>query len=169
MAKGARIICIFRYRAQFRSIKCVAYDTSLVLVSRAPLAKIDAFKKRMGWNLPWFSSFGSDFNYDFHVTMDEAVAPIMYNYLNKEELKQKGETWFLEGEQPGVSVFLRDGSNIYHTYSTYTRGLDILMNTYNYLLDLTPMGRNESSPGEWVRHHDRYQDDSQNSNCGCTE
>ncbi|MGG3573958.1 DUF899 domain-containing protein [Bacillus gobiensis] len=145
-----------------------AYDTSLVLVSRAPLAKIDAFKKRMGWNVPWVSSFGSDFNYDFHVTMDESVAPVMYNYLNKEELEQKGETWFLKGEQPGVSVFLRDGNNIYHTYSAYTRGLDLLMTTYNYL-DLTPMGRNESIPGEWVRHHDRYQSDSQNSECSCRE
>lgn len=141
-----------------------AYDTSLALVSRAPLKKIDAFKKRMGWNIPWVSSFGSDFNYDFHVTTDESVTPVMYNYLNKEELEKKGDPDFLKGEQPGVSIFLRDGSNIYHTYSTYTRGFDILMNTYNYL-DLTPMGRNESSPLERVRHHDRYDHSKSSDSC----
>ncbi|MGH9789626.1 MAG: DUF899 domain-containing protein, partial [Candidatus Acidiferrales bacterium] len=75
-----------------------ARNTSLVLVSRAPLAKIEPFKKRMGWTVPWYSSFGSDFNYDFHVTMDEAVAPVEYNYREKAELVQKGETYFTQGE-----------------------------------------------------------------------
>ncbi len=108
-----------------------ARNTSLALVSRAPLARITPFKKRMGWTVPWFSSFGSDFNYDFHVTTDEAVAPVIYNYRDKAELLQRGEAYFTQGEQPGLSVFLRDGESVFHTYSTYTRGLDPLLGTYN--------------------------------------
>ena len=144
-----------------------ARDTALVLVSRAPLAKIAAFQARMGWTMPWYSSYGSDFNYDFHVTLDEAVAPVEYNYRDKTALKQAGQTDNMAGEQPGASVFLRDGERVYHTYSTYARGLDLLINTYNYL-DLTPLGRQEdweepagrsNSPVmAWVRHHDRYGD-----------
>ena len=142
-----------------------ARDTSLALVSRAPLARIEPFKARMGWTFPWFSSFGSDFNYDFHVTLDEAVMPVEYNYRDKADLVQKGETYFTQGESHGLSVFLRDGDSIFHTYSTYARGVDLLLNTYNYL-DLTPLGRQEDweePPGRsnspflaWVRHHDKY-------------
>lgn len=99
-----------------------ARNTSLVLVSRAPLKKIVPFKKRMGWKLPWYSSFGSDFNYDFHVTTDEAVAPIEYNYQDKATLEKKGETYHLHGEQPGMSVFIRDDEDrVFHAYSTRTR------------------------------------------------
>jgi predicted dithiol-disulfide oxidoreductase (DUF899 family) len=144
-----------------------ARDTALALVSRAPLDKIEPFKKRMGWTLPWYSSFGSDFNYDFHVTLDETVAPVEYNYRGKAELVQKGETYFTEGESHGLSAFLRDGDGIFHTYSTYARGTDLLAGTYNYL-DLTALGRQEDweeprgrSDGpfmHWVRHHDRYAD-----------
>jgi predicted dithiol-disulfide oxidoreductase (DUF899 family) len=75
----------------------------------------------MGWRAPWYSSFGSDFNYDFHVTLDEAVAPVEYNYRDKAELVQKGETYFTQGESHGLSVFLRDDDNVFHTYSTYAR------------------------------------------------
>ncbi len=152
-----------------------ARDTSLVLVSRAPLAKIEPFRKRMGWTVPWYSSFGSDFNYDFHVTMDEAVAPVEYNYREKAELVRKGETYFTEGESHGLSVFLRDGDRIFHTYSTYARGADLLDGTYNYL-DLTPLGRQEDweePPGRsdspflaWVRHHDRYGNENQERAAG---
>ena len=77
----------------------------------------------MGWSFPWYSSSGSDFNYDFHVTYDEAVAPVEYNYLGKAELLAKGEPWFTQGESHGLSVFLRDGKSVFHTYSTYARGL----------------------------------------------
>ena len=153
-----------------------ARNTSLVLVSRTPLARIEPFKKRMGWTVQWCSSFGSDFNYDFHVTLDEAIAPVEYNYTDKAELVQKGETYFTEGESHGLSVFLRDGKSIYHTYSTYARGTDLLLGTYNYL-DLTSLGRQEDweePPGRsdssflaWVRHHDRYEDDRERSGCGC--
>jgi predicted dithiol-disulfide oxidoreductase (DUF899 family) len=142
-----------------------ARDTSLALISRAPLAKIEPFKKRMGWTVPWYSSFGSDFNYDFHVTLDEAVAPVEYNYRDKAELVQKGESYFTQGESHGLSVFLREGDNIFRTYSTYARGTDQLVGTYTYL-DLTPLGRQEDweeSHGRsnspflaWVRHHDKY-------------
>jgi predicted dithiol-disulfide oxidoreductase (DUF899 family) len=92
-----------------------AANTSLVLVSRAPLSKIARFRARMGWTIPWFSSFGSDFNYDFHVTLDEAVAPVEYNYRDKEEFERRRESWFVKGEQPGLSVFLRAGDSVFHT------------------------------------------------------
>ena len=144
-----------------------ARKTSLALVSRAPMARIEPFRKRMRWTIPWYSSFGSDFNYDFHVTLDEAVAPVEYNYTDKAMLVQKGEAYFTQGESHGLSVFLRDGDTIFHTYSTYARGVDLVVGTYNYL-DLTPLGRQEDweePPGRsdgpfmaWVRHHDRYVD-----------
>ena len=134
------------------------HDVSLVVVSRALLADFQAFKKRMGWRFKWVSSHGSDFNYDFHVTVDEAVAPIEYNYRTKAELLQNGEPWFTEGENHGLSVFYKDaGGDVFHTYSTYARGTDLLVGAYNYL-DLTPKGRNETSIMDWVRYHDRYED-----------
>ncbi|MCA1655679.1 MAG: DUF899 domain-containing protein [Pseudonocardiaceae bacterium] len=117
-----------------------ARDTSLVAVSRAPLAKLTAFRERMGWTLPWYSSFGSDFNYDFHVTLDESVAPVEYNYRDREELLARYGN--AAGEGHGVSVFLRDGDTICHTYSAYARGTDLLNGTSNFL-DLTPLGRQE--------------------------
>ncbi|MFF0311128.1 DUF899 domain-containing protein [Streptosporangium sp. NPDC004379] len=133
--------------------------TTLALVSRAPYEKIEPFRERMGWDVPWYSSHGGDFNYDFHVTNDEAVAPVEYNYYDREALERRGLTPFLKGEAHGVSVFVRaDGGEggdgaVLHTYSSYGRGLDLLLGTYNYL-DLTPLGRqryvNEFS------HHDRY-------------
>ena len=142
-----------------------ARDTTLVLVSRAPLSRIEPFRARMGWSTPWYSSFGSDFNYDFHVTADEAVAPIEYNYRDRAELEERGHAYHVQGEQPGLSVFLRDGGSVLHTYSTYGRGLDALLGTYHYL-DLTPRGRQEGWGGMpdlgglsqgWLRHHDRYE------------
>ena len=151
-----------------------ARRTSLALVSRAPLAKIEPYRKRMGWTVPWYSSSGSDFNYDFHVTLDEAVAPVEYNYRDKAELLQRGESYFTQGESHGLSVFLRDGASIFHTYSTYARGGDLLLGTYNYL-DLTPLGRQEDweePPGRsdgpfmaWVRRHDAYDDDARAASC----
>jgi predicted dithiol-disulfide oxidoreductase (DUF899 family) len=137
-----------------------ARDTSLALVSRGPLAKLESFKARMGWTVPWYSSFGSDFNYDFHVTLDEDVAPVEYNYKDKEELVASGESWRLQSEQHGLSVFIRDEADrIFHTYSTYARGPELLDGTYNYL-DLTPLGRQEKKGAGlgWVRLHDQYQD-----------
>ncbi|MEU8269094.1 DUF899 domain-containing protein [Sphaerisporangium sp. NPDC049002] len=130
-------------------------DTSLALVSRAPLASIERFRKRMGWSVPWYSSEGGDFNYDFHASNDEAVAPVEYNYMDKATLEAKGMQFFTQGDGHGLSVFLRDGDRVFHTYSTYGRGPEVLLNTYNYL-DLTPLGR-QKYVNEFP-HHDRYDD-----------
>jgi len=129
-------------------------DTTFAVISRAPLPEIQVFQKRMGWRFKWVSSFGSDFNYDFQVsaTPDEkASGKAYYNY-------QVGE--FPSDERPGASVFYKKGDEIFHTYSAYARGLDILLPTYNWL-DMTAKGRDEDSlphPMAWVRHHDRYSD-----------
>ena len=128
-------------------------DVTVVVVSRAPLPRIEAFKRRMGWRFKWVSSYGSDFNYDYHVSFrkeDLAKGKVFYNY----ELRE------LQSEDlPGVSVFFRDSTGeVYHTYSSYDRGDELLIGTYNYL-DLVPKGRDEtglSPPMAWVRHHDRY-------------
>jgi predicted dithiol-disulfide oxidoreductase (DUF899 family) len=121
-------------------------DTSFALVSRAPLAKLEAYKKSRGWNVPWYSSFGSDFNYDFHVTLDESAAPIEYNYRSAAEMERP-----ITGEEHGLSVFFRLGADVFHTYSTYARGTEALTDSYS-LLDTTPYGRQqdwEDSPPGW--------------------
>ncbi|MBW4459049.1 MAG: DUF899 domain-containing protein [Nodosilinea sp. WJT8-NPBG4] len=122
-------------------------DTTFVLISRAPLAKLEQYKARQGWALPWVSSFGSDFNYDFHVTLDAAVAPVQYNYRDQEDQEQH----FMQGESHGMSVFFRIDDEVFHTYSTYARGCEGLTDAYS-LLDLTPYGRQqdfEDSPAGW--------------------
>ena len=134
-----------------------ARDTSFAVVSLASLAKIEPFKKRMGWTFRWLSSFGNDFNHDFQVSINVAEGSSEYNYTSAAALLKEGKIWFPKGELPGLSVFLRDGDSVYHTYSVYQRGLDLLLNTYNFL-DLTPLGRHEEdAPGQsWIRHHDKY-------------
>lgn len=140
-----------------------ARNTTLALVSRAPLEKLQAYKTRLGWNLPWYSSYESDFNYDFHVSISQEKGSTEYNYSEKPEMVKS-----LNGkkvEVPGTSVFLRDGNTIFHTYSSYARGGDLLLGTYNWL-DLTALGRQEAweqpegrSDGpfmNWVRRHDQY-------------
>jgi predicted dithiol-disulfide oxidoreductase (DUF899 family) len=128
-------------------------DVSFVVVSRAPLEQIEAFKRRMGWRFKWVSSFGSDFNFDYHVSFtpeQKAKGAIDYNYEKTE---------FPSEEAPGASVFYKDADgDVFHTYSSYGRGLDILIGAYNFL-DLAPKGRDEGSLAwsmAWVRHHDRY-------------
>jgi predicted dithiol-disulfide oxidoreductase (DUF899 family) len=126
-------------------------DTSFVLISRAPLAKLEAYKASKGWSVPWHSSFGSDFNYDFHVTLDEKVAPIEYNYQTRAEWEARRGPNTLEGEEHGLSVFFRVGDNVFHTYSAYARGTEGLTDAYS-LLDTTPYGRQEDfedSPPGW--------------------
>jgi predicted dithiol-disulfide oxidoreductase (DUF899 family) len=129
-------------------------DVTLVAISRAPLADIERFRKRMGWRFPWVSSHGSDFNYDFGVSFtpeEVAKGELTYNY---------GKWPFAYEEWPGISAFYKDDAgDVFHTYSTYGRGVEVMMGTYN-LLDLTPKGRNERDVPhkmEWVRHHDRYE------------
>ncbi|MGA8153427.1 MAG: thioredoxin family protein [Terriglobales bacterium] len=128
-------------------------DVTLVVVSRALMAQIEAFKKRMGWNFKWVSSFGSDFNRDYHVSFtkeEKAKGKVEYNYDLVE---------FPSEEAPGASVFYKnDAGAVFHTYSAYARGLDILLGAYNFL-DLVPKGRDEDGLAfsmSWVRHHDRY-------------
>jgi predicted dithiol-disulfide oxidoreductase (DUF899 family) len=121
-------------------------DTTLAYVSRAPLTKIERYKARKGWTFPWYSSYGSDFNYDFHVTLDESVTPVVYNYRSPAEHEQAGTAGYVEGEQPiegpGRSCFLRDGDAVFHTYSVYARGLESVGGSY-YFLDETALGRQE--------------------------
>jgi predicted dithiol-disulfide oxidoreductase (DUF899 family) len=129
-----------------------ARDVTFAAVSRAPIAKIEPFRQRMGWQFPWYSSFGSDFNYDFHVTLDPAIAPPEYDFRTMQELIDIGQPYFAGlGEKGGVSVFVRDGGKVLHTYSAYGAGPDLLVTTLNYL-DLTPAGRPDMMP----RHHDAY-------------
>jgi predicted dithiol-disulfide oxidoreductase (DUF899 family) len=126
-------------------------NTSFVLISRAPLPRLLAFKAEKAWTCPWYSSFGSDFNYDFHVTLDEKVAPIEYNYMTKAELEARRGPGNVEGEDHGLSVFFRLGTDIFHTYSAYARGTEGLTDSYA-LLDVTPYGRQEDwedSPTGW--------------------
>jgi predicted dithiol-disulfide oxidoreductase (DUF899 family) len=119
----------------------------MVVVSRAPFPKLDAWKRKIGWTFPWYSSADSDFNYDFHATIDESVLPVEYNFATRAELEAKGLKWNVAGEQPGISVFYRDGDGaVYHTYSAYARGLESVLGTL-MLLDLTPLGRQEGGAG----------------------
>ena len=123
-------------------------DTSLAHVSRAPLEKLERYKRKKGWDIAWYSSYSSDFNYDFNVTVDESVKPAEYNYKTKAEHEQDGTGYYFDAEQPieqpGMSCFVRDGDRVFHTYSTFGRGAEMLGGSY-YWLDLTALGRQE----EW--------------------
>jgi len=130
-----------------------ARDVTFLAVSRGPLAQIETFKKRMGWRFKWVSSFGSDFNYDYHVsfTKEEMAKHQMdYNYEMQD---------FPSEEGPGASVFSKNkAGDVFHTYSSYGRGLDMMIGAYNFL-DIVPKGRDEGGLAftmAWVRHHDRY-------------
>ena len=137
----------------FAALHMAQRDTTLVAISRATLPEIEGFKKRMGWRFKWVSSFGTGFNYDYQVSAakdNKANDKVYYNY---------SLTQFPSEELPGLSVFYKKDGEIFHTYSAYARGLDILLPTYNFL-DLTPKGRDEASlphPMAWVRHHEPLQ------------
>jgi predicted dithiol-disulfide oxidoreductase (DUF899 family) len=128
-------------------------DVTLVAVSRAPLEQIARFRRRMGWQFPWVSSHGSTFNNDFGVSFkpeERAKGEVLYNYAMRP---------FPSEEAPGVSAFYRnEAGEVFHTYSTYGRGVEVMMGTYP-MLDLTPRGRDENPAFtmDWVRHHDRYE------------
>jgi predicted dithiol-disulfide oxidoreductase (DUF899 family) len=119
-------------------------DTAYAVISRAPYAKIAAYKKAHGWDFPWYSAYGSDFNYDFHVTLDPAVAPVEFNYLPQAEVDRINPDWQGEGatEVSGFSCFLRERDAVFHTYSAYARGTEPAVGAYA-LLDLTALGRQE--------------------------
>ncbi len=122
--------------------------TSYAMVSRAPLAKLERWKAKKGWDVPWYSSLGTDFNYDFGVTIDESVAPGEYNFRTRAEFEARGDADLFTGDQPfempGRSCFLQVDSRVFHTYSQYARGLESTGGSY-YFLDLTALGRQE----EW--------------------
>lgn len=132
-------------------------DIAFVAVSRAPVSEIEAFKKRMGWTFKWVSSYGSDFNYDYHVSFtpeEVASGSVYYNYESR-----SGN--FLSEEMSGTSVFFKENSGrVFHTYSAYARAGEAYLAAYS-LIDLTPKGREENGPtfslGDWVRHHDKYE------------
>jgi predicted dithiol-disulfide oxidoreductase (DUF899 family) len=140
-------------------------DVTLLAISRAPLPEIETYKTRMGWGFTWVSSYGSDFNYDFHVSFKpgEAQGDVYYNYEMRD---------FDVDEMPGLSVFTKDAFGaIFHTYSAYARGLDILIGAYNFL-DLVPKGRNEAElpwTMAWVRRHDDYEDVKASRACSTEE
>ena len=127
------------------------HDVTMAAVSYAPYPKLAAYGKRMGWTFPYYSSVGSDFNFDYHVsfTPEQLAGEAEYNYRPQH---------MSMSEMPGVSVFIREGGKVYHTYSTYERGLDMLNVAYHYL-DITPNGRNEGENGAfWVHRRDEYPD-----------
>ena len=127
-----------------------ARDIAFVAIFNAPLDRLQAYAERLGWTFPWYSAVGSSFGEDFNVTFGQTAKEgnqIDYNYTL--------QNWYTE-ELPGVSVFIRDDDTVYHTYSTYSRGLDILNGAYHYI-DLTPKGRNEDNGMSWLRRNDKYQ------------
>ncbi|HET9104827.1 MAG TPA: DUF899 domain-containing protein [Solirubrobacteraceae bacterium] len=129
-----------------------ARDTTFAYVSRAPYEKIAAYKAKRGWTFPWYSSHGSAFNYDYGVTLDPEVAPMVYNYRPAEAYAEPGGSALLPGEYPGRSSFLRVGGRVFHTYSVYARGLETIGGSY-YLLDETALGRQE----DWEEPRGRVQ------------
>lgn len=141
------------------------HDVTLVVVSRAPLAEIEAYRRRMGWTFPWVSSHGSDFNHDFHVSFTEeqlAAGEVEYNFAAIPAARAAGEL-------PGLSAFYRDeAGEVFHTYSTYARGGEELIGTY-MVLDLAPKGRNETEIMDWMRRHDEYETPAPKSACCAAE
>jgi predicted dithiol-disulfide oxidoreductase (DUF899 family) len=123
-----------------------ARTTVYAVIARAPLAKLEKYRAKRGWTIPLYSSYGSDFNYDFHVSLDASVAPVEFNYRDPDELRAAGQGWILDGptEQPGMSCFLRVGDEVFHTYSTFARGTEQSGDAYG-ILDMTALGRQE----EW--------------------
>jgi predicted dithiol-disulfide oxidoreductase (DUF899 family) len=131
-----------------------AVNTAMAFTTRAPIDEIEAFRKRMGWSIPLYSSLDNDFNYDFHVTIDRSRGAVEYNYRDV----TKGGMWeAYEGDLAAESVFLRDGDDVFHSYTTYARGTESTSSLFG-ILDFTPMGRQEEAGIQnWIRHHDRYE------------
>jgi predicted dithiol-disulfide oxidoreductase (DUF899 family) len=144
------------------SVHLAHRDIAVQVISRAPLAEIERFRQRMGWQFAWASSNGSDFNRDFQVSFaaeDRIDGEVYYNYHL---------TAFPAAEAPGISIFVKNpAGEVFHTYSTFGRGVEVMMGAYN-LIDLTPKGRDEQAPSggmAWVRHHDRYEPVAAQAGC----
>lgn len=149
MAEGCKSCSFWADNFERNVIHLAHRDVTMIAVSRGPLEKILPFRNRMGWTFKWVSSARSDFNFDYHVSFDGERNDGTYNY---------GPRTYGGSEMPGISVFYKDESGaVFHTYSTYARGLD-MMNTAYQFLDLVPKGRDETStaPMSWLRHRDRY-------------
>jgi predicted dithiol-disulfide oxidoreductase (DUF899 family) len=153
-AQGCPSCSFMADHAEGMNVHLAQRDIRFVAISRAPLAEIERFRQRMGWQFSWVSSHGSDFNHDFHVSFapeDVAKGEVYYNYAVRP---------FPSDEAPGLSVFYRnDAGEVFHTYSTYGRGVEVMMGAYQ-MMDLTPQGRAERDVPhkmEWLRHHDRYE------------
>ena len=152
-------------------------STTLAAVSRAPYDRIAPFERRMGWSFAWYSAAGSDFNYDFHSTLDERVSSPLLNFRDTDAWASRGMPWSakLRGDYPGISAFLRVGDDVFHTYSAFARGLEYAGNS-GYYLDLTALGRQEEweepkgraealgmqAGGPGLRYHDQYTPDQLN-------
>jgi predicted dithiol-disulfide oxidoreductase (DUF899 family) len=152
--EGCRSCSFMADHIQGANVHLAQRDVTLVVVSRAPLPEIERFRERMGWTFRWVSSYGGDFNRDFGVSFtpeEKAKDEVYYNY---------GKQTFGSEEMPGISAFYKDSAGtVFHTYSTYGRGVEMMMGTYRFL-DIAPKGRDEdrlSYPMEWIRHHDRYE------------
>jgi len=167
------------------AIHLAHHDVMLWAVSRAPLAKLQAFKRRMGWSFPWASSADTDFNFDFqaaHTPAQEKAGSVEYNFRKKEKpsttdtqeaswmtqiATSAGTTWDnYKRDTPGMSAFVLEDNVVYHTYSAYSRGLDGLWGMYQWL-DRAPKGRNEEEAGIWWRHRDKYESSAQNTGSCC--
>jgi predicted dithiol-disulfide oxidoreductase (DUF899 family) len=166
LGQGCESCSFFADHVDGAYVHLTNHDVSFVAISRGKLADLMAYKQRLGWKFPLISSFGSDFNFDFHVSFTQeqlASGRIEYNYQTIDDPK------YFYDELPGTSVFYKDDKGtVFHTYSSYARGGDLLLGTYNFL-DLTPKGRNEDEIMEWVKRNDEYDADEKAVSCCASE
>ena len=162
LGQGCASCSFFADHVDGANIHLANHGVTFVAISRGRLADLEAYRKRLGWRFKLISSYGSDFNYDYHVSFTKeelAQGKIYYNYATIEDEK------YLSDELPGFSVFYKDeNGEVFHTYSSYARGGDLLLGAYNFL-DLTPKGRNEREIMDWVRRNDEYGTGSAQTHC----
>ena len=161
LGQGCKSCSFFADHVDGANIHLANHDVSFVAVSRGKLTDLQAYKQRLGWKFPLISSYSSDFNFDFHVSFTDEQLGSGRIYYNFEE----GDVKYPLNELPGISAFYKDETGeVFHTYSSYARGLDILLGAYN-VLDLTPKGRNEKSIMDWVKRNDEYETAATQSCC----
>jgi predicted dithiol-disulfide oxidoreductase (DUF899 family) len=162
LGQGCASCSFFADHVDGANIHLANHDVTFVAISRGQLADLEAYRKRLGWRFKLISSYGSDFNYDYHVSFTKAElarGKIYYNYATIEDEK------YLSDELPGFSVFYKDeNGEVFHTYSSYARGGDLLLGAYNFL-DLTPKGRNEREIMDWVKRNDEYEGEAAQTHC----
>jgi predicted dithiol-disulfide oxidoreductase (DUF899 family) len=162
LGQGCASCSFFADHVDGANLHLANHDVTFVAISRGRLADLEAYRKRLGWRFKLISSYGSDFNYDYHVSFTKeelAQGKIYYNYATIEDEK------YLSDELPGFSVFCKDEhGEVFHTYSSYARGGDLLLGAYNFL-DLTPKGRNEREIMDWVKRNDEYEAEAAQTHC----